>query len=280
MNFLLSTLNIGGIDIVSKFKDIVSAFQIKDAIEILILTVIFFFAFRFLKGRKAGALILGIAICFVVLVLSEIFEFRALYSIFSGIISSGALVVFVIFQPEIREALERIGSGSIHGLVNLSDRRKKDELYFNVVENICSAVREHSADSTGALIVVERTTRISDIASTGIKINANVSSSLLRNIFFNKAPLHDGAVVIEEGRIAAAGCFLPLTRRTDIDSDLGTRHRAAIGMSEVSDAIIIVVSEETGGISVAFDCELTTGYTPEALRVFLMENLVKSFSGK
>ncbi|MBR2343527.1 MAG: diadenylate cyclase CdaA [Clostridia bacterium] len=280
MNFLLSTLNIGGIDIVSKFKDIVSAFQIKDAIEILILTVIFFFAFRFLKGRKAGALILGIAICFVVLVLSEIFEFRALYSIFSGIISSGALVVFVIFQPEIREALERIGSGSIHGLVNLSDRRKKDELYFNVVENICSAVRELSADSTGALIVVERTTRISDIASTGIKINANVSSSLLRNIFFNKAPLHDGAVVIEEGRIAAAGCFLPLTRRTDIDPDLGTRHRAAIGMSEVSDAIIIVVSEETGGISVAFDCELTTGYTPEALRVFLMENLVKSFNGK
>ena len=109
---------------------------------------------------------------------------------------------------------------------------------------------------------------------TGIVINANVNSFLLRNIFFNRAPLHDGAVIIDEARIAAAGCLLPLTRRTDVDGDLGTRHRAAIGMSESSDAIIIVVSEETGIISVAYDCELTRNYTVESLRKFLMKKII------
>ena len=278
MSFLLSSINIDLAAFFGGIKEMFIGFQIKDAIEIFILTVLFFIAFRFLKGRKAGALIVGIGICFLVLVLSSMFDFKALYLIFSAIVASGAVVIVVIFQPEIREVLERLGSGSIRGFINLSERKKKDELYFNVIENVCSAVRELSEDSTGALIVVERTTRISDIASTGVKINADVSASLLRNIFYNKAPLHDGAVVISEGRLMAAGCFLPLTRRTDINTDLGTRHRAAIGMSETSDAIVIVVSEETGTISVATDCELKRDYTPESLRKFLTENLLKTFN--
>ena len=277
MNMLFSSLNVKFDVFLSRIREIFVTFEIKDAIEILILAALFFVTFKFLKGRKAGAVLIGLAICVVFLILSILFELKTLNIIFGSIVGNGALVVILIFLPEIREALERIGSGSIHGLLSFSDRKKKDELYFNIVENICSAVRELSADSTGALIVVERTTRISDIAGTGILINADVSASLLRNIFFNKAPLHDGAVVISEGRIVAAGCFLPLTRRTDIDPDLGTRHRAAIGMSESSDAIIIVVSEETGAISVAYDCELIRGYSPEALRVFLMEELAKGY---
>lgn len=255
-----------------------NGFGFKQVIEILLLAVIFFFAVKFLKGRKGGVLIVGIAICYIIRGISEIFELNALGSIFQAIIGSGPLVIIVIFQQEIRDALEKIGSGSISGFLSFGDRKRKKELYFNVIENICSAVRELSADSTGALIVIERTTGLSDIVQTGISINADVSASLVRNIFYHKAPLHDGAIVITDGKIAAAGCFLPLTRRTDIDNGLGTRHRAAIGMSESSDAIVIVVSEETGTISVAYDCELTRDYTPEALRIFLTEHILKNYT--
>lgn len=255
--------------------DVIKTFQVKDAVEILALAVLFFLAFRFLKGRKAGALIIGIAVCEILMVVSDYFDLKVLYAIFSSILGSGTLVIIVLFQPEIREALERIGNGSIHSIMSFSDRKKKKELYYNVIDNICIAVKELSNNFTGALIVIERTTRLSDIIGTGIVLNADVSSSLLRNLFYNRAPLHDGAVVISEGRLAAAGCFLPLSRRNDIDPDLGTRHRAAIGMSETSDSVTIIVSEETGAISVAYDCTLTRDMTNEDLRDFLNEIILR-----
>ncbi len=276
---MFGLLSIQDIDFKSIFNtagEVLSDFGLGDIIEIALLTVLTFFAFRFLKGRKAGALIIGIALCLFMLFLSDIFGLNVLYALLSSIVSSGMLVVIVIFQPEIREALERIGNGSIHGILNFSDRRKKKELYFSVIDNVCSAVRELSRESTGALIVIERTTRLADITDTGIILNADVSSSLLRNIFFNRAPLHDGAVVISDGRIAAAGCFLPLTRRTDVDPDLGTRHRAAIGMSESSDSVTIVVSEETGSISVAYDCTLKRNMTTAELKSFLLEVILRT----
>ena len=126
--------------------------------------------------------------------------------------------------------------------------------------------------------MITRTTQFDDVINTGVKINADVNPYLLRNLFFNKAPLHDGAVIIDDGRIAAAGCLLPLTRRTDVDGDLGTRHRAALGMSEVSDAIIVIVSEETGIVSVAYDCTLTRNFTPESLRKFLLHKILNEHS--
>ena len=276
---MFGLLSIQDIDFESIFNtagEVLSDFGLGDIIEIALLTVLTFFTFRFLKGRKAGALIIGIALCLFMLFLSDIFGLNVLYALLSSIVSSGMLVVIVIFQPEIREALERIGNGSIHGILNFSDRRKKKELYFSVIDNVCSAVRELSRESTGALIVIERTTRLADITDTGILINADVSSSLLRNIFYNRAPLHDGAVVISDGRIAAAGCFLPLTRRTDVDPDLGTRHRAAIGMSESSDSVTIVVSEETGSISVAYDCTLKRNMTTAELKSFLLEVILRT----
>ena len=279
MNLLNSGLNFTFNRFFEVVKDLFLNFKPKDAIEIVLLACFFTIAFKFLRGKKAGALLIGIGICLSVLAISIIFEFNALYSVFSGIANSGAIFIIILFQPELREALERIGSGSINGILSFSDHKKKKELYFSIIESICSAVRELSEDSTGALIVVEKNTRISDVVSSGTKLNADVSSSLLRNIFFNRAPLHDGAVIITDGRLTAAGCLLPLTRRTDIDSDLGTRHRAAIGMSETSDAITIVVSEETGAISVAYDCTLMRNMTPEALRIFLLENLLKKYDG-
>ncbi len=277
MNFLLNNTPLDVSGFFQSLKNTILSFKISDLVEILILAVLFFIAFKFLKGRKAGALIVGIVVCFVIMLVSRIFEFNALHSVFRSIIGSGALVIVMIFQPEIREALEKIGSGSITGILNFSDRRKRKELYFNVIENVCSAVRELSAESTGALIVIERTTRLTDIVDTGIPLNANVNASLLRNLFFNRAPLHDGAVIITDGRIAAASCYLPLTRRSDIDTDLGTRHRAAIGVTETSDAIVVVVSEETGSISVAVDCTLTRELSVEALHAFLTENILRGY---
>lgn len=277
MTTLLNTISFTNLDnLLSAAGDVLSRFSIGDAIEVLILAALFFLVVRFLKGRKAGALLIGIAVCAVVLLISEIFELEVLRSIFGSIVDIGVIVVIVIFQPEIRDALEKIGSGSIHGIMSFSDRRKKKELYYFVIENICEAVKELSAESTGALIVLERTTGLSDIVQTGIIINSDVNASLLRNLFYNRAPLHDGAVVVSEGRIAAAGCFLPLTRRSDVDPNLGTRHRAAIGMSESSDALVIVVSEETGSISVAHDCKLDRNLTPDGLRAFLMESLLRT----
>ena len=278
MNFLLSKISFNFDGFFSNIGAIFSDFGISDAIDIFLVSVFFILAFRFIRGRKAGALIVGIVLCFIVLVVAAIFELDALYSLLSGIFDNGTILIIILFSPEIRDALERIGSGSIHSIINFSDHNKKKALYYNVIEHICSATRELSADSTGALIVIENTTRLSDIVETGIRINADVNSSLLRNIFYTTAPLHDGAVVITEGRLTAAGCYLPLTRRTDVDTDLGTRHRAAIGMSETSDAIIVVVSEETGAISVAHDCTLVRNITPEALRRYLLDHLIKNYN--
>ena len=275
MNFMLNTLANDFGNIGNKALDVLSGFGWEDAVEILVLTVIIFFAFRFLKGRKAGALIVGILVCTLVLALSTIFELTVLYKIFDGIASWGMLVILIIFQPEIRDALERIGSGSIHGIMSFSDRKKKKEQNQMVIDNVLSAVKDLSEDSTGALIVIERTTALTDIMQTGIAINADVGHSLIKNLFFNKAPLHDGAVIIAEGRIAAAGCFLPLTRRSDVDPDLGTRHRAAIGMSESSDAVVVGVSEETGAISLAYDCVLNRNLSVEKLKSLLSELLLK-----
>ncbi|MBR7117210.1 MAG: diadenylate cyclase CdaA [Clostridia bacterium] len=256
--------------------EVVCNFDLFDAIEIFILTFIFFFTFRFLKARKSLTLFIGILLCLGLLAVSAHFEFKVLESILTGIASSGVIVILIIFQPEIREALDRVVNGSLTDIMSFGDRKKKRELYHNVIENVCAAVKELSAESTGALIVIERTTELSDIAQTGITINADCNALLLRNLFYNKAPLHDGAIVIIEGKIASAGCFLPLTRRSDIDPDLGTRHRAALGMSESSDAIIIVVSEETGNISVAHDFNLNRNITVEELHNYLTEKIIRT----
>lgn len=250
-------------------------FHWSDGLDILLMTIFFVIAFKFLKSRKAGALIVGIVICLITLLVALLLDLDGIKYILSAIFQVGILALIILFQPEIRDALEKLGSGSISGFMSLREQKTKNQQYKLVIENITSAVRELSATKTGALIVIERTTQLDDITQTGVTINADVNSFLIRNIFYNKAPLHDGAMVIEGARITTAGCLLPLTRRNDIDSDLGTRHRAAIGMSETSDAITIIVSEETGTISVAFDCALTRGFTPDSLRRYLLMKLLK-----
>ena len=267
-------------NLLGDIKTAFSNFTVVDAIDILVLTILFFFAFKFFRSRKAGALIIGVFICLVILLGAWAFGLEGTSAIFEGIFRIGALALIIIFQPEIRDLLERIGNGSLSSLMSLGEQKKKQQLYYKAVDNICIAVSDLSRSKTGALIVLSRTIDVDDVIATGIEINADTNSFLLRNIFFNKAPLHDGAVVIDNARIVAAGCLLPLTRRQDLDGDLGTRHRAAIGMSENSDAIIVVVSEETGIISIASDCTLTRNYTSDTLRSFLLKSWVRDKSEK
>ena len=259
----------------SSVKSALLAFGPTDVIDILLLTAILFFAFRFFKSRKAGVLLVGVVLIITLTYVAYLFNLQATHFIFSAILDIGVLALIILFQPEIRDALEKVGSGSMVGIMSFGDQKRKRQMYSKAIEQICSAVNDLSKTKTGALIVISRTTKLDEIIETGIFINSDVNSYLIRNIFYDKAPLHDGAIVIDDARIVAAGCLLPLTRRTDVDADLGTRHRAAIGMSETSDAIILVVSEETGTISVAYDCTLTRDYSSESLRSFLTKKLLR-----
>ena len=255
-------------------KSIFNNFHWTDAVDILILAVLFYFVFTFFKSKKAGTLLIGILICILLYTIAIFFNLNGVQYILSGIFQIGALAVVIIFQPEIRDLLEAIGSGSIKGIRTFGDQTNKKQAKYKAIDNICKAVHVMSAERTGALIVIGRTTQLDDIAGTGITINSDISDYLIRNLFYDKAPLHDGAVIIENNRITAAACILPLPKHTYLQSDLGTRHRAAVGLSEVSDAIIIVVSEETGIISVAKESELKRDFTEDTLRKFLVKELV------
>ena len=261
-------------DFLNNIKGLFTGFKWYDAVDIFILALLFYFVFRFFKSRKAGALLIGIFFCITLYALSLFFPLHGVRYILSGAFKIGALAIIIIFQPEIRDMLETLGSGSIKGIKTLGDAAHKKQAQYKSIDNICKAVHVMSAEKTGALIVIGRTTQLDDITSSGIIINSDVSDYLIRNLFFNKAPLHDGAVVIENNRIKAASCILPLPKHTHVENDLGTRHRAAVGMSEVSDAITIIVSEETGVISVAREGELKRDFTEDSLRKFLVKELV------
>ncbi len=242
---------------------------LNDFIDIIIVSVLLYYIYKFIKDRRAGKLAGGIALLFIVLFIAEIFEFYTLSFIFQNIFQIGLLALVIIFQPELRAALEKVGRESLRGFVIIKPKASKSEIEKHVDE-ICAATFDLSASKTGALIVLENTTKLQDIAKTGTQINADINRLLVENIFYNKAPLHDGAMIISDMRILSAGCFLPLTDNSELSKELGTRHRAAVGMSEASDAKVIVVSEETGVVSVAHNGELCRRYTPETLKNDLM----------
>lgn len=272
---LLSTSITEGIsEFLGNAKSIFSNFHLTDAFDIIILALLFYFIFGFFKSRKAGTLIIGIFLCVVLYALALLFNLQGVRFILSGIFQIGAIAIIIIFQPEIRDLLEAIGSGSIKGIRTFKEQINTKQVQFKSIDNICKAVHVMSTEKTGALIVIGRTTQLDDITGSGISINADVSDYLLRNLFYDKAPLHDGAVVIENYRIKAAACILPLPRHTFVENELGTRHRAAVGLSEVSDAIIVIVSEETGVISVAKESELKRDFTEDSLRKYLIKELV------
>lgn len=257
------------------FTDPFKGFGWWDALDILALAAIFFALYLFVRDRRAGKLMAGIVLLVGVYALSEVLNMYALQYLFGSFFGYGIIALAIIFQPEIRAAMERIGSVPFRGLKTIGVEHRYMTLPPASVDAVVEAVKDMSFSKTGALIVIERTTRIGEYIRTGTTLNAELTPELLRAVFFDKAPLHDGAVIVRGGRIYAAGCYLPLSEKTDIFKGLGTRHRAAIGLSEQSDSVIIVVSEETGTISIAYKGELFREFTSVSLRRKLFELLGK-----
>ncbi len=243
--------------------------RLVDCIDIFLVSCMIYYLIKFISDKRASKLAIGICMMLFLLIASEIFNMNAINFLFSNILQVGLISLVILFQPELRSALEKIGAASKGIKILSSSKEHKVSKFTASIENISEAAQELAKDYTGALIVIERETPLGDIIKSGTTINADIDVSLLKNIFFNKAPLHDGAVVIRNQRVFAAGCFLPLSTKDDIIKDLGTRHRAAIGMSENSDAVVIVVSEETGTISIAVDGQLRRNYDYNSLKVEL-----------
>ena len=251
----------------------ITTVEISDVIDIALVSIIIYYAFVFIRDRRAGKLAIGVLVMVVLQIISGLLDMRTMKFILENVFQVGLIAIIVVFQPELRSALEKVGTEPLKGFKGMSDQ-KNVQAREGVVSCICDAVCDLSKDKTGALIVIERGTKIGDVIKSGTVIDAESTPFLLKNIFFKNAPLHDGAVVIRGGRIYAAGCFLPLSTNSDIIKDLGTRHRAAIGMSENSDAVVVVVSEENGTISVACEGNLKRNFNFASLRRELLKLLV------
>lgn len=236
-------------------------------LDILVVAYIFYKGYILIKETRAEQLLKGIILMVALIPISYVLKLEMLNFILNKTLTVGLLSVVIIFQPEIRRVLEHIGRSAFEEIHNIQDEEKRNI----TVNEIITAIGNLAETKTGALIVVEQATRLGEILNSGTILDAKVSSNLLENIFVVNTPLHDGATIIRKDRILASGCVLPLTNNTTINKKLGTRHRAAIGLSEVSDSIVLVVSEETGVISLAINGRLTRNYDREKLRVILLK---------
>ncbi len=243
-------------------------------VDIIIVIFLIYKAFDILKETRAWQLLKGILFLIIITFFSGMLKLNILYNILSSLMSYGVIMLIIIFQPELRRGLEQLGTtnriSKFFGIDKDINAKTKENIY-----KIAIAALELSKQKKGALIVIEREIRIQDIIATGIGLDSEISPQLIVNIFEPKTPLHDGAVVISNNKIAAASCMLPLSSDKDIARELGTRHRAALGISKESDAIVVVVSEETGRISIAKDGTLIADVREDVLKKILIKNLVK-----
>lgn len=247
-------------------------------IDLIIVITLAYEAFKLLRNTRAWQLFKGIIILVMITIASNILQLKILNYILSVIMMYGGIMCIVVFQPEIRRGLEQLGANKFTRFLGINkdlEARKKENVY-----KIAIAAMELAKSKTGALIVIEREVRIQDIIATGIPMNAEISPQLICNIFVPNTPLHDGAVIISDNKIAAASCMLPLANDQDIARELGTRHRAAIGISKESDALAIVVSEETGKVSIAKDGTLIADLREDVLKKILLKNLVNEVKPK
>ena len=253
-----------------------------DLLDISIVAYALYKAYMLIKETRAEQLLRGILFILVLIPISYLLNLTMVYTILKNTLTIGVLTIVILFQPEIRKALEHLGRSAFSDIHN--------KYYNSYVKNdfiveICKGIANMSSKNVGALIVIERNTKLADIVESGTKLNSKISSEVIETIFFPNSPLHDGAIVIREGLIEAAGCFLPLSYQ-NIDKSLGTRHRAALGISEISDAAVIVVSEESGIISLVVNGKMTRNYDFEKLnsllsRMFVYNNLKSaSFKGR
>ncbi len=242
--------------------------RISDIIDIALVAIILYVILIWIKNTRAWSLFRGLAIILAISLMAYKFHFYTLTWIIERTFSVGVIALVILFQPELRKALEQLGtggwSGMLSGIADVLNVENNTRLNYASINSIVEACSKMSRERTGALIIIERNVPAGDFIKTGIKIDSVISTQLLVNIFVDKTPLHDGAVVIQNNRIAAACCILPVTQ-TDIKKELGTRHRAAVGASEQSDAYIIIVSEETGAISIAIEGRLKEGISEREL---------------
>ncbi len=246
--------------------------RLADLLDIAILSFVIYKVLWILRKTSSGRVLWGILILLCAMALFSQMELIATSFLLGKLVEWGVVVIIVLFQPEIRRFLERVGSSRL-GLVFSSGRSTPMDLEFAIAQTT-AAYADMSRDKVGALMVFERQNLLDDVIKTGTTLDCAVSSELLKNIFWNKAPLHDGAVIVREGRIVGAGCMLPLSGNVNLSRDLGMRHRAGIGMSEHSDAVVVIVSEETGSISAAVGGMLKRHLAPETLERLLRNELL------
>ena len=257
---------------------VVRTFTIADLIDIVLMSYLVYKAIRIVRETRAGQLVKGLLILAVAYFVASLIGLKTLSFVLTNIFTFGILAFIILFQPELRSAIERIGRTKITefgGLVTNMNQAERGQVWAEAIPSIVEACDRLSKTKTGALIVIENKTKLGDLLPAGTIIDAKVSTPLLCNIFYPNTPMHDGAVIMRDGRVLAAGCFLPSTKKGEyLDKQLGSRHRAALGMSENSDAIILVVSEETGTISIAENASLERGFNSITLTQRLRDRLV------
>ena len=253
-------------------------FQFKDAVDIIIVAFLIYGVVKLVRETRAGQLVKGLFLLVILFIISSYFNLVMVSRVLAYFFQFAFVAILIVFQPEIRKALEQVGRNnvgqSIAAVVTGRDRSYDRAQIRKAINAVVDGVGILQQLKMGALIVFERKTKLGDIIETGTQINCEPSGQIVGNIFFNKAPLHDGAMIIRDGMIHAAGCILPLTKNTSVSAELGTRHRAALGVSEESDAVVVVVSEETGQISVAVNGDLARRFTRDTLREVLEGYLI------
>ena len=253
-------------------------FQFKDAVDIIIVAFLIYGVVKLVRETRAGQLVKGLFLLVILFIISSYFNLVMVSRVLAYFFQFAFVAILIVFQPEIRKALEQVGRNnvgqSIAAVVTGRDRSYDRAQIRKAINAVVDGVGILQQLKMGALIVFERKTKLGNIIETGTQINCEPSGQIVGNIFFNKAPLHDGAMIIRDGMIHAAGCILPLTKNTSVSAELGTRHRAALGVSEESDAVVVVVSEETGQISVAVNGVLARRFTRDTLRDVLEGYLI------
>ena len=253
-------------------------FQFKDAVDIIIVAFLIYGVVKLVRETRAGQLVKGLFLLVILFIISSYFNLVMVSRVLAYFFQFAFVAILIVFQPEIRKALEQVGRNnvgqSIAAVVTGRDRSYDRAQIRKAINAVVDGVGILQQLKMGALIVFERKTKLGDIIETGTQINCEPSGQIVGNIFFNKAPLHDGAMIIRDGMIHAAGCILPLTKNNSVSAELGTRHRAALGVSEESDAVVVVVSEETGQISVAVNGVLARRFTRDTLRDVLEGYLI------
>ena len=254
----------------------ISSVGIIDITDIIIIAFLIYKIIELIRRTGSTRIAKGLVILLIALWLSGVIKLTVVNFLLRNIVGIGLLALIILFQPELRRILEKVGSGQIAAILNPDVHLQNMD---SAITQTVMACREMSEKRTGAIIVFERGSRLVDQINTGTIINADVTAELLKNIFFSKAPLHDGAVIIRDSRITAAGCMLPLSSNSNLSRDLGMRHKAGIGMSEHSDAVTVIVSEESGAVSVAVDGMLKRHLTPDTFEKLLRNELIPDRNG-